>query len=595
MASFGYWKRLLRIDLATGKTAVEEIPEEIISKFMGAKGIGAHYFIKGLQRRIDPLSPQNRIILATGPFQGSNIQSSGRFAVVAKSPLTGIFLDTYCGGMFGPGLKRCGFDLMIIEGRSEEPVYISVTDNRAQIKCAKHLWGRSTAETEEIIKDKEGNTSRVVSIGVAGENKVLFSCLISDRRRAAGRGGAGAVFGSKNLKAVVANGTMAVPVADMKRIRTLNRQQVEAVKQMRKQGIDFYLYGTSWAVEHAHQSDRLPTLNFQKGEWRSYQGIDGRTIHREKAIKRNPCCKCAIACPGIINPEGKDRPEYETLAMLGANCGMNRYETVVKANELCNLYGLDTISTGSVIAFAMECSSRNIIEEHIQFGNKDNLISLIKRIALRQDIGDLLAQGTKRLADRWGHQSSSFSMNVKGLEMPAWNTRGKIGQGLAYMTADIGASHLRDGLTNEAIPDKSALGIVEELVTTQNQVVAIDNYVICYFATYTLTPDIFLDLYKAVTGRDINDKKIQEIGDRVFTLIRKFNCEEGISRKDDTLPPRAMKEPLPSGVAKGCRAFIHEEDMERCLDRYYELRGWDRNGVPKEETLEKLGIAHLFK
>jgi len=594
MVDFGYWKKLLRVNLTTGQITIEEIPEEIITKYMGAKGIGAYYFINGLKKGIDPLSPENRIVIATGPFQGTDIQSTGRFATITKSPLTNIFLDTYCGGMFGPSLKRCGFDLVVIEGRSERPVYISINDNTAQIKDAESLWGKNTAQAEEIIKDKEGKTSHIVSIGVAGENKVLFSCLISDGRRAAGRGGAGAVFGSKNLKAVVANGAMKVPVANINKIRDLNDEQTKAVKQMRKEKVDFYLYGTSWAVEYAHQMDRLPTLNFQKGEWEFYQGIDGRTIHRENKVRKNPCCKCAIACSGVISPKGKDRPEYETLAMLGANCGMKRYEAVVEANELCNLYGLDTISTGNVIAFAMECSKRGIIKEDIEFGDEHQLLSLIKKIAFRTDIGDLLAQGTKRLAQRWGSVTSNFAMNVKGLELPAWDSRGKIGQGLAYMTANIGASHLRDGLTNMDIPNKSALKIVEELVSTQNKDIAKDNYIICAFALYTVTDDMCLDLFKAVTGIEMNEEKLQEIGNRIFTLIRNFNCREGISRKDDNLPARVMKEALPSGAARGCKAFIHEQDKERCLDKYYELRGWSKNGIPKRETLEKLGVAEIF-
>lgn len=594
MVDFGYWKKLLRVNLTTGQITTEEIPEEIIAKYMGAKGIGAYYFIKGLKRGIDPLSPENRIVMATGPFQGTDIQSTGRFVTITKSPLTGIFLDTYCGGMFGPSLKCSGFDLVVIEGRSERPVYISINDNTVQIKDAESLWGKNTAEVEEIIKDEEGKASHIVSIGVAGENKVLFSCLISDRRRAAGRGGAGAVFGSKNIKAVVANGAMKVPVANTNRIRELNRKQTKAVKQMRKDKVDFYLYGTSWAVEYAHQMDRLPTLNFQKGKWEFYQGIDGRSIHRENKVRQNPCCKCIIACPGVISAKGKDRPEYETLAMLGANCGMKRYEAVVEANELCNLYGLDCISTGNVIAFAMECSKRGIIRENIEFGDENQLLSLIKKIALRTDIGDLLAQGTKRLAQRWSSVTSDFAMNVKGLELPAWNSRGKIGQGLAYMTANIGASHLRDSLTNMNIPNKSALEIVEELVITQNKNIARDNYIICAFAVDTVTEEVCLDLFKAVTGIKMDEEKLQEIGNRIFTFIRNFNCREGISRKDDSLPARVMKEALPSGAAKGCKAFIHEQDKERCLDKYYGLRGWSKDGIPKRATLQRLGIAEVF-
>ncbi len=586
----GYWKKLLRVDLTKRKIETEDIPEEIITKYLGAKGIGAYYFIKGLKKGIDPLSAENRIVLATGPFQGTGVLSSGRFVTITKSPLTGIFLDSYCGGTFGHSLRRCGFDLVVIEGRAERPVYVSITNGKAQIKDAAHLWGKTTIETEKAIKSGEGKETRVVSIGVAGENGVLFSCLISDRRRAAGRGGAGAVFGAKNLKAVAVNGTCDISVHDAQRIKGLNRKAVQAAAQRRKDNVGFYSCGTSSVLKYAHQADRLPTLNFKKGEWEYYRGLDGETIHGENRVRLDPCCPCPIACGGVMVSQGKDRPEYETLAMLGANCGLKRYETVVRANELCDLYGLDTISTGNVIGFAMESSEKGIIKEKISFGDEERIISLIEEIAFRRGLGDQLGLGTKRLAEMWGYGSHDFAMNVKGLELPAWNSRGKLGQGLAYMTADIGGSHLRDGLEDDSPPRQSALGIVRDLVESQNRNVARDNYIICAFALYTITHEMCLDYFKAVTGLGLNEEKIQEIGDRIFTLIRSFNCREGISRKDDVLPARAMQEPLPSGVAKGCKAFISEGDKERCLDKYYELRGWDNNGLPKKETLKKLGI-----
>lgn len=586
----GYWQKLLRINLTNSKIEIEEIPEDIITKYLGAKGMGAYYFIKGLKKGVDPLSPENRIILATGPFQGTEVLSTGRLAVITKSPLTGIFLDSYCGGMFGHGLKRCGFDLVIIEGKAEKPVHICIINGQTRIKEAAHLWGKTTAETEQIIKSEAGQETKVVSIGVAGENGVLFSCLISDRRRAAGRGGAGAVFGAKNLKAVAVNGTLDIPVHDAQKIKELNQRATQAVAQRRKNDVAFYFCGTSGVLEYASQADRLPTLNFKKGEWEYYEGLHGETIHRENKVKRDPCCPCPIACGGIMVSQGKDRPEYETLAMLGANCGLKRYEPVVRANELCDLYGLDTISTGNVMAFAMECSEKGIIKEKIGFGDEERLLSLIEEIAFRRGLGKQLSLGTKRLAEMWGRGSGNFAMNVKGLELPAWDARGKIGQGLAYMTADIGGSHLRDALSDNSPPNRSALGIVKELVETQNQSISRDNYIICAFALYTITDQMCLDYFEAVTGRKLNKEKIQEIGNRVFTLIRSFNCGEGITRQDDHLPARAMNETLPSGVAKGCKAFISEEDKEQCLDKYYALRGWDQNGIPKIEILEKLGI-----
>lgn len=593
MAIKGYWRRLLRIDLTHETADSENIPGDVICRYVGAKGLGAYYLIKDLLRGAAPLSPENRIVLATGPFQGTDIISSGRFAAITKSPLTGIFLDSYCGGTFGPGLKKCGFDLVIIEGKAERPVYILIENSRAEIKDAGHLWGKDTSEVESLIKASEGKDTGVVSIGIAGEHRVLFSCLISDKRRAAGRGGVGAVFGAKNLKAVAVRGTLHVPVHDPEAIKKLNRGAVRAVKAGRERGERFFIQGTSSVLEYAHQADRLPTLNSSQGEWKFYKGLDGETIHAENRVIPHPCCTCPTACGGSIVSRDLERPEYETLAMLGANCGIKRYETVAEANRLCNLFGLDTISTGNVIGFAMECSEKGIIGEEIRFGDSEKLLTLIEQIAHREGIGGKLALGTKHLAELWGHTSQSFAMNVKGLELPAWNCRGKLGQGLAYMTADIGGSHLRDNLPDFGPPTRPAAEVVEELVKGQNQSIAKDNYILCAFALFSLRQETCFDYFKAVTGMESTESKIQATGEMIFTLIRAFNCREGIGRKDDDLPARALNEALPSGIARGCRAFASKEDKEESLNRYYELRGWDQNGVSRKETLERLGIDVL--
>lgn len=587
----GYWKRILRVDLTTRKTSVEEIPEELIFQYRGAKGLGAYYLINESRENTDPLSPDNKIILSTGPFQGTGIVTSGRYAAVTKSPLTGLFLDSYSGGTFGHKLKKSGFDLLLIEGKADTPVYISIDSQRREVLNASDIWGRTTLETEETLKKRHGKASSVVSIGPAGENRVLFACLICDRRRAAGRGGTGAVFGSKNLKAVIVSGSTEVPVADHSAILHLNRQAAQLALERRKNKDSFFIYGTSSAFAYANQKDRVPTLNFKKGEWEYGKGLEGRTIHNENRVKFDPCCACPTACGGIIESNGKDRPEYETLAMLGANCGIKNYETVVEANRLCNLFGLDTISTGNVIGFAMECSEKGIIEEKLPFGDAEKLLSVIKDIALKQGLGELLSQGTRRLAEKWGRGSSVFAMQVKGLELPAWNSRGKLGQGLAYMTADIGGSHLRDGLSEWEPPLRSSREIVRELIETQNAITARDNYIICAFALFSIPQEFCLEYYKAVTGFEMNNATIQEVGERIYCLTRAFNCRNGITIKDDDLPARDKYEGLPSGKAKGCTAFINDQDQSDSLMKYYELRGWDKEGAPRPETLKRLGIA----
>jgi aldehyde:ferredoxin oxidoreductase len=585
---YGHWGKLLRINLANSEVQTEGIDENIIESYMGAKGIGAYYFCKESKQGVDPLSPENIIILSTGPFQGTAVPSTGRFAAITKSPLSGIFLDTYCGGEFAHAFKRCGFDLVKIEGKSEKPSYISIKDEDVQVKDASDLWGKTTNETEDVLRELEGPGVKVVSAGPAGENLVKIACLISDYRRSAGRGGAGAVFGSKNLKAVCAEGSKKVPIADEGALKNVIAKFAENVRKDREDW-DFYDYGTAGILETASEKDRIPTRNYQAAEFEGAKDIGGEALHEKYGVNMVPCCVCTIKCQGDL-VDGREKPEYETLAMLGSNNGIRDLDHIIEGNILCNQLGLDTISTGGVIGFATECSQKGLIDEKLEFGNGEQLLDLIRKVAYREGIGDVLAEGTRGAAESIGNGSEKLAVHVKGLEIPAWDPRGKLGHGLAYMTADIGGSHLREFYSSKKIPNTSALGIVDDLAASQDMNVMRDNLIVCTFALGTLDEDLRRQAYEAVTGRQATALTETEIGNRVWTLTRLYNLREGVSRKDDHPSYRHQNDPLPSGVAEGCTSFESDDDMEGCLDAYYRFRGWDMNGVPTAETINTLGL-----
>jgi aldehyde:ferredoxin oxidoreductase len=586
----GYWGKLLRVNLSSGDVAVEDVDEAVFDSYIGAKGVGAYYFCKEMEKGVEPLSSDNIVILSTGPYQGTEIPAAGRFATITKSPLTGIFLDTYCGGWFGHSLKRCGYDLVVIEGRAESPSYISIKNQDVRIKGASKLWGKTTDETEGALRDMEGKGIRVLSAGPAGENLVKIACLISDYRRSAGRGGSGAVFGSKNLKAVCVEGSKKLPVADKKELKETIRQISENVRAKREEGEDFYIYGTSSTPDDASEKDRMPTRNYSQAEFEGAVDITGETLHEEYDVNMVGCCSCLIKCQGEIVDVG-ERPEYETLAMLGSNCGVRDVRKIIEANILCNQLGLDTISTGGVVGFAMESSKLGIIEEKYEFGNGDQLLGLISKIAAREGIGDVLAEGVRNASKKLGEGSEKLAVHVKGLEIPAWDPRGKLGHGLAYMTADIGGSHLREFYSTKKIPNTSALEVMDKFVRGQDKNVMRDNFIICTFAMDTMNRSLRKDAYKAITGKALSDERENDVVNRIWTLIRLYNVREGISRKDDCLPHKFRSVPLPSGVAEGCTAFVSEEDMELSLDEYYKRRGWDSDGVPTEETVSRLGLG----
>jgi aldehyde:ferredoxin oxidoreductase len=590
MAGRGYFKKMLRVDLGKESTWTEDIDDAVLERHLGGKGLAAHYFTREVDPDANPLGPSNRVYLSAGPMQGTDILSAGRVCVTTKSPLTNIYLDSFAGGMFGHGLRFAGFELAAIDGVAEEPVYILIKDGKGEVKTARRLWGKGTMETERALKAVHGKDCSVISAGPAGENRVLFACLITDMRRAAGRGGAGAVFGSKRLKAVVVAGKNKPSIANKDIIRKINKESAKAVRDARQAGDGLVTIGTSRLVKVAQDQDRLPTRNFQSGVWEEWEGLSGEKMVKDAQVLRDRCCNCMVSCVGRIGKDEHHRPEYETLAMLGSNLGLKFYGSVVQSNDLCNDLGLDTISTGNVLGFAMEASEKKLIPQEIEFGRPDQVLHLVQMIAMRQDMGNTLADGVMRLAKSIGPEAEKIAIHVKGLELPAWDPRGKLGQGLAYMTSEVGASHLRDFFKYLGPANASALDLVPFHVRGQNKVAVRNSYILCYFVMSYTTYEKAMDLYTAVTGLEMTDEKMMECGNRMYTLIRDWNNRAGMTRLDDRLPPRLKDEPLPSGPGEGCKAFVSDEDMEACLDKYYELRGWDKNGVPTPTTKQELGI-----
>lgn len=605
----GFNNRLIRINLTTKKIGTEPLPN-IINTFIGGKGLGAYILTSELAPKIDPLGPDNKLVITTGPLQGSIVPICGRYCIITKSPLTGLFIDSHVGGSLGPELKFAGFDAIIIEGTSPEPCYVSIIDDDIQIRNGESLKGLSTQDKEIWIKEAINEPeAKIMSIGLAGENKVKYACITSESFRNAGRGGIGAVFGSKNLLALVIKGTnKEISVADPETLEKLATELNKRAAAGRKAGLKIYKYGTPNLVAVASNRDQIPVHNFQEGT------LDDPSVLGEEATsqyetKKKPCYKCLISCAHIYKkmyPFADQNhivavPEYETLGMVGSNCGAN-IDTVIEANYMANQYGLDTISLGNAIAFFLECSEKNLVPseyeaEKVLFGDNRGILDLINKIANRQGIGSILAEGTKKAADKFGQNTERFAIHVKGLEMAAWDPRGKLSMGLSYATAAVGASHLRGWPATPRVPKDEAIKtpVIETLVEGQDLKILKDSLIICHF-THSILPAMDLDdaqkLYTAITG---STTKVLDIAQNIWSLTRYFNMREFETRSAgeyDKLPFRLLHEPLPSGVAAGSKAFQSEEDFKNGLNILYKLRHCQSNG--NLTTAEKQRIENLI-
>lgn len=592
---YGWHGKILRINFSNEEAREEILPDSYAEMFLGGRGVGVKILFDELKPGIDPLSPENKLIFGTGPLTGTGAPTSGRYCVVTKSPLTGTILDAQSGGSFGIYMKRAGHDFIIFEGRASRPCYVWIDNGRVEICDASKLWGLSTHETTDRLLTKTNPSARVACIGPAGENQVLISCIINEKNRALGRGGVGAVMGSKNLKAIVVYGSKNPKIANEEEFENVKKASVEAVRKNPITKDALPTFGTAVLVNIINEIGAFPTNNFQRGYFQDADAISGETIRERTLEKRVACGFCTIACGRATKIPNSNRsgagPEYESAWALGADCGVKDLEAITEANYLCNELGLDTISTGSTIACAMELSGKGFLQQKIEFGDGKAVIGLVKKIARKEGIGKELAYGSYRFAKKHGHEEAS--MSVKKLEIPAYDPRGIQGMGLAYATSNRGACHLRAYTVSAEVLGAPCLvdrfkteGKAKITILLQNVSAAIDSMILCKFSQFALNPDFYARLLEAATGRSFTGNKIITIGERIYNLERVFNAREGFNRKDDTLPKRLIETPLTEGHSKN-----RVVELEPMLNEFYKLRGWNHQGIPELETLLNLKLT----
>jgi aldehyde:ferredoxin oxidoreductase len=610
---YGWHGKLLRVHLGTRRCQVENIPEPWLRQYIGGRGVADRYLWEELDPKIDPVSPQNKLIFATGPLTGTPAPCGARYMVVTKGYLTGAITTSNSGGHWGPALRFAGYDLLVIEGKASEPVYLFIDDDRVEIRDARHLWGKTVSETEDGIRDELAlPTVRVACIGPAGEKLVRFACIMNDKHRAAGRSGVGAVMGSKNLKAIAIRGTRGVRVADpagfMRAVWKFRQHLAESPARQSMTEL-----GTAATIDLTQAFGGLPTRNFQQGQFEYYENLNGNSIKEKRMVTNKACFACTIACgrvtrlPGeaadkyLVNTHPRnwriagEGPEYEGAWALGADTGVGDLDAVIKANWLCNDLGMDPISMGATLAAAMELYERGVLNDAVtgmplRFGSAEALIRMVEATAYREGFGNELAEGAKRMSEKFGHPE--VFMGVKGQEFPAYDPRGFQGMGVAYATCNRGACHLRawtPGYESQpGVDPHTPVGKAEWVAEEQNRTTAHDNSGICLFTMVGAPLSDIAECVAAATGVAFTYDDFVKAGERTWNLERLWNLRAGFTDKDDTLPERLLKQPHPSGPSKG--VVVHLEQM---LPVYYRVRGWDEHGVPKPEKLAELGLASV--
>lgn len=583
----GYSRNILRVNLSAGTLREESIPDDVVSECIGGKGLGTKTLYNELEPGIEPLAPENKLIFAVGPFTATFIPTTSRYGIYFKSPLTGIYGESYSGGFWAPEFKKAGYDMMIIEGKAPKPTYISIVDDSVELKDAKHFWGLDTHDTEDGVKKEVGEKGlRVAAIGPAGEKLVRFACICNEYGRQAGRCGAGAVMGSKNLKAIAVRGTKSVEVHDEDKLRAFVK---ELITRMPKD-LPLSAMGTPVMVNLENKLGTFPTRYWHKGFFKDHAAINSDAM-KSIIIGRKACFNCPIACGKMVRvSDGKyagtevEGPEYETIYAIGGLCEIADIKAVAKANDLCDRLGIDTMETGNAVALAMEACElgKMKMENPIRYGDADAALDLIGKIGRREGpTGAMLSEGIRRAADMLG--MSDIAIHVKGLVPAGYDPRGLKGMGLGFAVATIGASHLRSNMyapESRGIVDRFATeGKPALLKELEDRMVILDSAIACHFGR-----DLFFNwddlttLLQLVTGKTTTKAELQEKANRIVTTARKFNLREGISRKDDTLPKRFMEEPLPEGGSQG--SIVKKEELNNMLDEYYSLRGWTNEGIP---------------
>ena len=612
----GYAGKVLRVDLSNAKVTQHKLDKALARNYIGGRGLNSRVLYDEVGPTVDPLGPENLLIFGVGPLNGTASPASGRWTVTAKSPLTGILGDANAGGGFGAELKYAGFDQVIISGKARDPVYLWIDDGRVEIKSAGHLWSKTTWETEDIVKRDLGDMEiKVASVGPAGEKLVRFACIITDLARAAGRTGMGTVMASKNLKAVAIRGSKDVEIAVVEKFEKAVQESCEKIMSDPVYE-ELSVYGTSRLLSILNNLGQLMTRNAQTQFFEAANDIDMHAFLKY-AVKSKSCFGCVIHCAHWI--EVRDGPyngtrgealEYMSLEKLGASCGNSDLPSIIKAHILCNQLGLDVGTTAAVIAFAMECYEKGILQMaetdglDLSWGNHRAMIDLIERIACRKGLGNLLAEGVKKASENIGKGSAEFALQIKGLECLSFE---KMGYALGYATSTRGADHLRSLYnifpgqhenvaidiwgTTDYLRGKGTEGQAMLVKWHQDLLAAVDSLETCKFncvMCYGMGPRELATLYSSATGWPMSGEELLKTGERIYNVERMFNVREGMSRKDDTLPKR-IYDVVPSGPTKGT-CFLTQEDLNKILDEYYVLRGWDKNGIPTEEKIEELKL-----
>jgi aldehyde:ferredoxin oxidoreductase len=612
-----YKGKILVIDLSLRVTETIPLNSEMVRNFIGRKGLGGVLLFETMATRIDPLSPESQILIVTGPLTGTYCPST-RAVIIGKSPATGTFCNSYVGGHLGAELKFAGYDVLCIRGKSEAPCYVHINDNRVEFRSANHLWGKDTVQTDEIIKKEVGRDIHIATIGPAGENLVKYSLISVDVHRQAARGGLGAIFGSKNLKALAVKGSGSILLDQPERFMKIAEEiKAEILNPDNLGMVTLRRIGTGRSILFASSQDLYPTRNFQTGTFPSVEKISGETMLETFWVKDKACFGCPINCSklGFVR-SGKykgtvvEGVEYGTSTLLGANLDIGNLMAIAAANELCDRLGLDTLSTGNILGFVMECFEKGIVDEkdldgiRLEFGNDEAVLEMIRKIAFREGIGDLLSRGVRHVAKRFGHESEKFAMQVKGLEFPGGGVRASPGMGLAYATAERGADHEKAfPIAYEVRGAKTPDGKILDRYGTEGKayVTKYDQDMNAFYYSVALCDMVIgavgkkrcVDLINTATGWEMECNEVYTIGERVWNMIRLFNVREGFSRKDDQLPDRIFREPLTSGIAKGKK--VNKQDFDKMLKEYYEIRGWDKNGTPTWEKCQELGLESYYK
>jgi aldehyde:ferredoxin oxidoreductase len=602
----GYAGKITYVDLTSGKIWDEPFEEGFGRKYLGGNGFAARALFDRVPAGADPLGPENAFIVCAGPLNGALAHGSGRAGIVTKSPLTGFFMDSYFGGDFGSRLKQSGRDMIVVLGKSPETVALFCDDDRTALIPAEDLRGMTTRDAQDRLVDKLGKGISTLCCGPAGENLVPIACCIGGRR-AAGRGGAGAVMGSKNLKAISVRGTKDIQVWDMKGLLKFHGEMREKFRGLKA----LVELGTPFLVEVINNVGGMGTFNWQEETWDGAGKIDAERLLENHFVRNWACYACILGgCTRVVRSTKSpsiltEGPEYETLFALGSNCGVDELDKIIEMDRLCDDYGIDTISLGGSIGFLMECSQKGLLSERetggidFTFGNGETLVKCAHLVAKREGFGDFVAQGVKSMSEKIGRGSERFACHIRGLEPPGHSARALKSMGIGYAVSPRGGSHhdSRPGPEYRLDRDerRKTEGKALMAYNTANWTAVGDSMILCRFCEGVyggVLTQAHVDLINLAVGWDVTLDELTQIGCRIHALERSFNCREGLRRKDDLLPHRFLHEEIPSGNSKGLRT--RPEELQQMLNEYYELRGWDPDGVPETETLVGLGLEDII-